>query len=165
MMDLAPIFEKQRELDKRIIRDKGLEDQDLFNNTHLALLVEIGELANETRCFKHWSNKGPSENDVISEEFVDGVHFFISLAINIGIKPENFVVTCDYTEETLTESFLELYTMVANVGTLDIEDELHSAFSLFIGIAEKFLGFTWEEVVKAYERKNAINHERQSSGY
>lgn len=60
----------QKVLDTRIIEEHGLEGQNLFYNMILALQVEIGELANETRCFKHWSNKGPSEKEVILMEYV-----------------------------------------------------------------------------------------------
>lgn len=160
-MNLEKIFEAQKVLDERIVKEKELENQDLTENTKLALFVEISELANETRCFKHWSNKGASNKEVILEEFVDGVHFFISLALKFGIKPKDFNVTCDYTEETLTESFNELYKMLA----IDIKENLNYAFSLFIGIAEKFLGFTWEQIENAYFVKNKINHQRQESGY
>ncbi|TCK01363.1 UNVERIFIED_ORG: dUTPase-like protein [Anoxybacillus amylolyticus] len=34
----------------------------------------------------------------------------------------------------------------------------------FIALGE-MLGFTWEEIEEAYLRKNAVNHERQNSGY
>ncbi|WP_407944852.1 dUTP diphosphatase [Paenibacillus albiflavus] len=47
----------QKALDARIIKEKGLEGQDLLPNTVLALQVEIAELANEWRGFKHWSDK------------------------------------------------------------------------------------------------------------
>ncbi len=64
-MNLTKIFGMQKVLDTRIIEEHGLEGQNLFYNMILALQVEIGELANETRCFKHWSNKGSSEKEVI----------------------------------------------------------------------------------------------------
>lgn len=55
-MNLQPLFEKQRQLDQYIIKKKGLEGQDLLPNKILALQVELGELANEWRGFKHWSD-------------------------------------------------------------------------------------------------------------
>lgn len=53
---LEQLYELQKKLDARIIKEKGLEGQDLLPNTVLALQVEIAELANEWRGFKHWSN-------------------------------------------------------------------------------------------------------------
>jgi dimeric dUTPase (all-alpha-NTP-PPase superfamily) len=55
-MNLAKLFELQRELDARIVREKGLEGQDILPNKILALQVELGELANEWRGFKYWSS-------------------------------------------------------------------------------------------------------------
>ncbi|WP_203362416.1 dUTP diphosphatase [Bacillus sp. REN10] len=46
----------QHELDEKIIETKGLEGQDLFLNMLLALYTEVGEMANEWRGFKHWSD-------------------------------------------------------------------------------------------------------------
>ncbi|KIV57516.1 dUTP diphosphatase [Aneurinibacillus migulanus] len=55
-MNLSKLFDMQRVLDERIIKDKGLEGKDLLPGKILALQVELGELANEWRGFKFWSN-------------------------------------------------------------------------------------------------------------
>ncbi|MCT8138628.1 dUTP diphosphatase [Anaerobacillus sp. CMMVII] len=74
-MNLIKLFKKQKELDDRIVKEHNLEGQYLLSDKILALLVELGELANETRCFKFWSDKPPSAPDIVIEEFVDGIHF------------------------------------------------------------------------------------------
>jgi len=56
-LTLEQMYEMQKELDAKIIKEKGLEGKDLLQNTVLALQVEIGELANEWRGFKHWSTR------------------------------------------------------------------------------------------------------------
>ncbi|CAM4112410.1 dUTP diphosphatase [Mesobacillus thioparans] len=162
---LTIMFEHQKALDDRIIKKHQLEGRDLIENKLVALLVEIGELANTTRCFKHWSLKPAAPKEEILEEFVDGIHFFISLAIDFGITPGHFVVQEEYIESDLTASFYKLYEYITNIGLIDLESELIAAFSLFIGIGEKHLGFTWEEIVKAYFEKNEVNHHRQDNGY
>lgn len=55
-MNLEKMFQMQAELDNRIIREKGLEGQDLLPGLILALQVELAECANEWRGFKFWSN-------------------------------------------------------------------------------------------------------------
>jgi dimeric dUTPase (all-alpha-NTP-PPase superfamily) len=55
-LNLTRLFELQKELDERIVREKGLEGQDLLPMKILALQVELGELANCWRGFKYWSN-------------------------------------------------------------------------------------------------------------
>src|SRR3982750_1200275 len=79
-MNVKKLCEMQEILDQRIMEEHGLEGKDLEDNKILALLVEICELANETRCFKHWSTKGPSKQSVLLEEYVDSLHFFLSIA-------------------------------------------------------------------------------------
>jgi dimeric dUTPase (all-alpha-NTP-PPase superfamily) len=54
-MNISKLFEMQKALDERIVREKGLEGQDLLPMKILALQVELGELANEWRGFKYWS--------------------------------------------------------------------------------------------------------------
>ncbi|MDR4249007.1 dUTP diphosphatase [Bacillus pumilus] len=105
-MNLEKMFKMQAELDRRIIREKGLEGQDLLPNTYVALITELGEFANEGRWFKHWSNKKepkqPEYNWMINkddlewhpeygyksypllEEYADCIHFFLSIAIKKG---------------------------------------------------------------------------------
>lgn len=55
-MNLEKLYEKQEALDLRIVKDKNLEGADLSPDKLLALIVELGELANEWRGFKFWSN-------------------------------------------------------------------------------------------------------------
>ncbi|BAQ11330.1 hypothetical protein OXB_2859 [Bacillus sp. OxB-1] len=54
-MELSKLFETQRRLDERIVKEKGLEGHGLLPMKILALQVELGELANEWRGFKFWS--------------------------------------------------------------------------------------------------------------
>lgn len=48
-MNLEKMFEMQKALDERIIKEKELEGQDLPPNLILALQVELVECANEWR--------------------------------------------------------------------------------------------------------------------
>lgn len=78
-MNLQPLFEAQAKLDKRIVEEKGLQGQDLLDKKILALQVELGELCNNWRGFKFWSeDKKPnvlsykcSECGFTSEENID----------------------------------------------------------------------------------------------
>ena len=55
-MNLNELFKLQAKLDEKIVKEKGLEGQDLLNKKILALQVELGELAQNWRGFKYWSN-------------------------------------------------------------------------------------------------------------
>lgn len=55
-MNLEKMLAAQAEFDNHIVEKKGLQGVDLVPNTFVALQVELGEMANEGRWFKHWSN-------------------------------------------------------------------------------------------------------------
>lgn len=65
-MNLSKLFETQDVLDERIVKEKGLEGQDLLPMKILALQAELGELANEWRGFKYWSENNKPRTRVDS---------------------------------------------------------------------------------------------------
>ena len=92
-MNIEKLMTMQAGLDQHIELKHGLQSENLVERKILALLVELGELANETRCFKFWSLKGPADQETILMEYVDGIHFILSLANDHGFKlsvPEEF---------------------------------------------------------------------------
>lgn len=161
-MNLERLFDMQKVLDDRIKKEHQLEQTDVYEEKVLALLVELGELANETRCFKYWSQKGPSERAVILEEYVDGLHFILSLGLEKGwITP---IIAVSSTESNVTTLFLHMYECIIRMrksATKETYDQLCTSF-FTLGDA---LGFSQEEVVQAYVDKNEKNHERQNQGY
>lgn len=59
-MDFEKLFKAQKELDSRIEKGKSLTWTEKITYKFLALRVELGELANEWRGFKYWSeNRNP----------------------------------------------------------------------------------------------------------
>ena len=70
-INLTNCLVKQAELDERIMDMHHQTRESTQRKRVLALLVEIAELANETRSFKYWSLKGASEKEVLIEEYVD----------------------------------------------------------------------------------------------
>lgn len=62
-MDLNKLFETQAKLDAHIVEEKELQGQDLLDKKILALQVELGELANEWRGFKFWSENQRSNTE------------------------------------------------------------------------------------------------------
>lgn len=66
-MNLEKLFKTQKILDEKIVKEKGLEGQDLLDKKILSLQVELGELANEWRGFKFWSNNQKPNNNANKE--------------------------------------------------------------------------------------------------
>lgn len=161
-MNLEKLFALQKELDLRIRSQHHLEAHNLIQRKILALQVEIGELANETRCFKYWSEKQPSPKDVILEEYVDCLHFILS----IGLEKEfpNIAIEAKLTDTSLTDQFLNLYIDLNDFLICQTVEQYITLFEDFLSLGVS-LGFTDKDVENAYFDKNFINHERQSVGY
>jgi dimeric dUTPase (all-alpha-NTP-PPase superfamily) len=163
-MEFIEWFQMQKQLDQFIESENHLENEELFERKVMALLVEIGELANETRCFKFWSKKPASDRDVILEEFVDGVHFILSIGIELGFNHQNLQILTSETKENLTTLFLDVYNRVCKLRMSKSIRDFKILTEQFFQIGTK-LGFSIEEVQQAYLSKNEINYERQRQGY
>lgn len=162
LMDLKELFDLQRELDLRILNEHNLQGEVLFSQKALALQVELGELANETRCFKYWSNKGPSAKQVIIEEFVDCLHFILSMGLDKNY--EDIAASVSQSNNEITEQFLDIFVDVYDFLTICSRDHYITLFEDFLSLGLS-LDFTEEEIHSAYIKKNEINHERQNTGY
>ncbi|MGM7720899.1 dUTP diphosphatase [Metabacillus sp. Hm71] len=162
-MNFLSLFDMQQKLDTKIETQHKLENESLIERKILALLVEVGELANETRCFKFWSLKAPAPIDVILEEYVDGIHFILSLGLEINVDP-SLKLEEIHAERSVTEQFLSVYqtiTVFKEQQTLQVYKKMFEEY-LCLG---HLLGFTKEQIEHAYVSKNEVNHERQKQGY
>src|SRR5699024_416560 len=66
-MNLNKLFAVQKELDESIVKQKGREGQNLRHKKILALQVEVGELAQNWRGFKFWSEDQEPNVKIIIE--------------------------------------------------------------------------------------------------
>ncbi|MEC1714722.1 dUTP diphosphatase [Schinkia azotoformans] len=232
-MNLEKLLQMQKVLDERIIKEKGLECQDLTLNTVNALIVELSEFANEGRWFKHWSNnqrprieiyvdcracsgtgdanyemvqedaEGSGGHEYINceecegsgsegpknpllEEYVDGLHFFLSLANQKGWQNSLYIyedaiddIRNEGFKDGLTGAFLETnYWLLKAFMEIDRDEKLErtlgitkqefcfkSAWFMFLAIGLVGFNLTFEQIAEAYREKNKVNHQRQESGY
>ncbi len=156
------LYDIQQELNDRIVKEHNLDNTTLSNDRYMALLVELGELANETRCFKYWSLKKPSPKDVIIEEFSDVLHFL--LTIGLDLERPNLSFYDKKTDKNLTDLFLSMYgdiNIIRNLKSKFVYVRLYNTFML-IG---QSLGFDEKDIYNSYLEKNKINHKRQDHGY
>ncbi|TCJ03617.1 dUTP diphosphatase [Cytobacillus praedii] len=163
-MNYQKLIEMQKGLDQHIESQHQLENEDLFDRKILALLVELGELANETRCFKFWSLKPSSPKKTILEEFVDGVHFILSLGIECGFEKGMDYNGETESEESITDQFLLVYEIVSQFKESKSLNDYQKLFQAYIHLGE-LLGFHAEDIEKAYIDKNEVNYQRQKEGY
>lgn len=185
MMNLTKLFQLQRQLDEYIEqKHPRQEGEDRLVKKILALMVELGELANEWRGFKFWSenqvprtrvlvnrttddigfkNIGPEHiKNPLLEEYVDCLHFLLS----IGLESEIGTFTGDELMPIKMGAIEIQFITLFKVTVTFLEDINYypDMWELFLGLGE-MLGFTWEQIEEAYLQKNAENHARQNRGY
>ena len=150
------IYDKNKELDKMFYQEYG-NSQEIIDKNKLELLVELGELANETRCFKYWSVKKP-DRDKVLEEYADVMlmvlYFFNILDISLDEEFPKYIKTND---------ILEQFTILFNLSSR-IRDEYNEDIikEIFINLLQLgyLLDFTDEDIISGCLRKIEINMKR-----
>ena len=160
--NLSELFKAQARLDETIAKNHNVSYATTRSPRTLALLVEIGEFANTTRCFKYWSNKGSESKDVVLDEYADGLHFFLSLGIDIKTTKEVYEISKP--DNNLTDQFHLVYRLIADFKDDASEVNYIKAFSSFLNILP-LIGYTWKDLEEAYYKKLGTNYVRQETNY
>lgn len=161
-MNWEHLFSMQKKLDDYIKENHDIEDRNLFEEKYLAFLVELGELANETRCFKFWSKKDRSDKEIILGEFVDGVHFLLSLGLEKDYRYKGNLL--EVKNQTETEQFNTVFMQAVQFKQNTTLENYEKLFAAFLKLGTMF-GFEENDIQEAYMKKNEINYERQDQGY
>lgn len=162
-IDISKLYPLQEGLDKDIANRHNVTYQSTFPSRLLALLVELGEFANETRCFKYWSLKGSSPKEVVLEEYVDALHFLLSLGIPLKANKMIYTTTkkSDY---NLTTAILETYQEAVKLKDDYSIEQYEKVFQSYFNLME-YLPITSNEVIDAYLSKLKVNYDRQINKY
>lgn len=171
-MNLEKLYKMQEELDNYIIKNRNISmsKDELLDKTILALLVEVGELANATRCFKHWSLKGPESKERLLEELADAWHFYLSIGNQVGLKiteddsPTEGRINWAKENIKLKQMFIVVSGMITDLYIFGVGCNRYEDAGQELWLLGKLLGFTDEEVEQAYLKKHEENYRRQREG-
>ncbi len=157
------LYELQKGLDADIAsKHPGVTYETTFEKRLLALFVELGEFANETRCFKFWSLKGPSPKERILDEYADALHFILSLGLAIGVS--EYRHTLKKTGMTLSQGILKVYEKVLSFDESRDASHYEAAFASFLDLLP-LMGYDYSDMEAAYKAKLAVNYQRQEQKY
>lgn len=161
-MNLVELFKKQAELDETIAKNHNISYSTTRNKRTLSLLVELGEFANATRCFKYWSNKPSESLDRVLDEYVDGLHFFLSLGVDIKTNKMEYNRTKHM--DNLTDQILLCYKLVSEFYKKQDDKSYQKAFQAFLNIIP-LLKVRFQTILNAYNKKLMENYHRQETNY
>ena len=162
LIDFTPLFNKQKELDLAIQVNHNVTYEDTMERRFLALNVEIGELANATRCFKYWSNKKSESKERIMDEYADGLHFLLSLGVANGIKETSFEY--EESDEDLSFLFNNMYSLISIFKENSNEENYRNCFKNYLKIAYK-IEMNKDDIFASYLLKLGENYHRQETNY
>lgn len=187
-MNLQKLFDMQAKLDADITAHHPVQEgENRLEKKVLALLVELGECANEWRGFKFWSNDQEPRNyckkcamtetqheckNPLLEEYVDCLHFILSIGNDVYGELAAEQITEILVYAKIMDEFLDagVTFIVLNSYLIDLiqkefkYQDYKDFITIFLNLG-LLLGFTWEQIEQAYYDKNKVNFERQEQGY
>lgn len=161
-INLEELYSLQAKLDEDIAINHHVDYKSTHSRRLLALMVELGELANETRCFKYWSNKAPSAKEIIMDEYADGLHFLLSLGI--PLHTSKFEYELKKNDEDLTDQFHQMYALGNKLHNEYDLANYQDAMQYYLNMALS-LGMDEKDIIASYKTKLAVNHKRQETNY
>jgi dimeric dUTPase (all-alpha-NTP-PPase superfamily) len=124
--------------------------------------VELGELANETRCFKYWSCKGPSDKKDILDEYADCILMILMFCNYLDVSlDENFE---EPIETDIIEQFTYLYYLCSQITNNYNKEYIKNILSNFIYLG-KLLNFTDNDIINGCLNKINKNIVRLSEDF
>lgn len=107
------------------------------------------------------------------EEYIDCLHFILSIGLEIGYEVEDARYLHKHNVQVyknwdgITEQFGNTFSAISDLfqDLSNVEEEDYEELFLYFLALGEMLGFTWDQIEAAYMAKNAVNHDRQSTGY
>lgn len=137
------VFKANKELDEMF--NNTFPDSEMVKKNKLELLVEIGELANETRYFKYWSNK-PIDIDLVKGEYADCIIITLYFFNIMGISLDDEFKTIEQYDKI--DIFGRLYKLASEFYYNDDKDIIKEIFVTIINLGY-LIGFNNQDIIEA----------------
>lgn len=155
-------FQMQQKFDKRVIRQLGI-NQPTVAQKALAVVVELGEFANDEGSMKYWKKRKTQDLQKALFEYIDMLKFTISLAYELDLTHKHFEVAKPIYYQTMDEQLMALGYCAMMVGkhpAIEVKRE-HTLiiFGLLKGV-QAHCSFTDKKVWDAWHLKHEENVKR-----
>ena len=163
MEEYYKLYQRNKILDDHFMNKYIKDDNRLHEKNCLELIVELCELANESRCFKYWSIKSVNR-EYLLEEYADCL-LMVLYMFNYYNIDNIYEVKNDYSEDILFV-FNDLIRMCAKFMDNDNidEDYVMNVFNYLLHLG-KLLNISEKEIIKSCYDKIIKNEERLNSNY
>ena len=162
MLNIANIYNETKYLDELFSQQYDIKSPEIIHKYKLELLVEFGELTNETRCFKFWSTKQTGEREKILEEYIDCLFMILYFSNITGVSlDEDFPNT---NSNDIIEVFLKLYEYGVDLSKEMSKDTVKKLLVEILYLSE-LLNFNLDDLEKETKKKSLIIQKRLNSDY
>ncbi|MCM0647121.1 dUTP diphosphatase [Clostridium swellfunianum] len=145
-MNLEKLYEFQRKLDSGMQDRLDVQGKPLLTQKILALHVKIGELANETQCFKFWVSKKSSVARRVLEKYIDCLYILFSIGIEKGFTETEFDV--NDIEYELTDQFLNMFIDLNDFMVCSSRDNYITLMEALLSLSLAY-GFTEDDILNS----------------
>ena len=159
-MNWNDIYIKNKRLDD-IFFEKFKNDEKMFEKNCIELIVEIAEFANESRCFKYWSNK-PMKKEETLEELADCIMICLYFYNYLNIDKVK-IKTYDFSSDILVclNDIFKLSTLLIDNINQEIVIKIFS-YLIYIG---SLVNLEEKEIYEACLKKIEKQEKRLEEGY
>ena len=163
MEEYLKLYERNKILDSEFLNKYINEDRELHKKNCLELIVELGELANESRCFKYWSIKVP-DRYLVLEEYADCI-LMVLYMFNYYNVVNIYTIDKQYSDDILNV-FNDLIRMCTKfMDNIEIDESyVMNVFNYLLHLGS-LLKFSNDEIINACYNKINKNEERLNSNY
>ena len=165
--DIIYLLTQQNKLDQAMREQLNISESDWMHmhmEHSLALNVELHEFINACfKSWKYWKRKDMNMDDVL-DEAIDVIHFCM-LRLNKSTAKTEFIAS-NVESEIQDKRQLEDRAAVKRViyhlsnGAMSAESILGYVLSIL-----DYYGFTAQDIINQYNKKNTVNFRRLASGY
>jgi len=156
------IYDENKKLDQAFDNLYNTSDYDIIRKNKLELLVELGELANETKSFKYWSTKNINIEN-IHEEYADCLImvlcFFNIMDISLD---ENFKIS--KIRYDTVDLIAHLYKLCSEFYYNENKELIKQIFTNFIELGHQ-LDLDDDKIIEVCLSKINKNFKRFESGF
>lgn len=166
--DLIYLLTQQNKLDAAMREELGISESDWMSTMamehSIALNVELHEFINACfKSWKYWKRKDMNMDDVL-DEAIDVIHFCM-LRLNKSTAKTEFIagnVESELQDKRQLQDRAAVKRVIYHLsnGAMSAESILGYVLSIL-----DYYGFTAQDIINQYNKKNAVNFRRLASGY
>lgn len=162
--DFEYLLDKQAQLDKHIRDKKGISHNEWMSSEIeikqiIALRVEVAEFVNECKdSWKYWTTKSPNLDRVL-DEGIDVLHFILQLSNRRDIATTEFLN--ERAGILIGKDTHKTYELLIRMLETD---EFDVILACLFAVLDRY-GFTREDILDQYHKKNRENFRRLNNGY